>query len=52
MLEVILRCDNPSSLDVNWLKAEVAKIGSEKTFTPKQLEVIIGDLLKASAGPT
>ena len=51
MLEVILRCDNPSSLDVNWLKAEVAKISQEKTFTSKQLDVMIADLLKASAGP-
>jgi len=50
LLEVILKSDDPSILDVIWLKGEVNKMKSKKDYSLDELEKIISDLVKKTAG--
>ncbi len=52
LLEVILKTNDPTSLDVIWLKEEVDKIKPDKEFTTPQLDSLVQDLIKKSARPT
>jgi hypothetical protein len=47
---VILKSDDPSILDVIWLKGEVNKMKSKKDYSLDELEKIISDLVKKTAG--
>lgn len=50
LLEVILKSDDPSVLDVIWLKGEVSKMKAKKDYSPEELEKMISDLVKKTAG--
>lgn len=51
ILETILKSDDPSYLDVIWLKGQVAKIKPNKQYTVAELEEMVNKLVKESAGP-
>lgn len=50
LLEVILKVDDPTILDVIWLKAEVNRMKAGKAYSPEDLDKLINDLVKKSAG--
>lgn len=51
MLETILKVDDPSYLDVIWLKGEVAKIKPNQEYTVEQIDELASQLVKQSTGP-
>ncbi len=49
MIEAILRCDDPTILDVFWLKEQVNKMKPSQEYSVKQLQELASKLLVQSA---
>lgn len=50
MLETALKLDDPSYLDVIWLKGQVAKLKLTKDYSPEELDEMANKLVKESTG--
>lgn len=51
MLETILKVDDPSYLDVIWLKGQLKNIKPDKQYSIEELDEMVNKLVKASSGP-
>ena len=51
MLETILKVDDPSYLDIVWLKGQLKNIKPNKQYTIEELDEMANQLVKASSGP-